>query len=166
MWSIRRRKTVNLLAYVVRSATGSALAARTREEAIEELCHGLEGRPGIPDRAACVGAVCAREELTGTGTGGGLAIPHARLSGLERPVLVFGRSVGGIDWDAPDGEPVHVMFLLLSPVEDHGLQLQILAALARGLSHGAVRDLIRADSEETVWGTLEAALRAQDITQV
>jgi hypothetical protein len=58
------------------------------------------------------------------------------------------------------------MFLLLSPVEDHGPQLQILAALARGLSHGAVRELIRADSEETVWGTLENALRAQDIAQV
>ena len=166
MWSIRRRKTVNLLAYIVRSATGTTLAARTREGAIEELCHGLEGRPGVPDREACVRAVSAREELIGTGTGGGLAIPHARLVGLERPVVTFGRSEGGIDWDAPDGEPVHVMFLLLSPDEDDGPQLQILAALARGLSHGAVRELIRADSEGELWETLENALRAQDIAQV
>ena len=73
-------------------------------------------------------AVSEREELMGTGLGSGLAIPHARLESLTRPLLVFGRSEYGIEWDAPDGLPVHLVFLLLTPVADDGLQLQILAA--------------------------------------
>jgi Kef-type K+ transport system membrane component KefB len=133
MWSIRRRRAVDLLSYVVRSGTVPSLGAATREAVIRELCEGFAGEPGVPAVQICTDAVLARERVIGTGVGGGLAIPHARLGQLEGPVLVFGRSEAGIDWDAPDGEPVHLVFLLLPPIDEHGLQLQILAALARTL---------------------------------
>lgn len=164
MWSIRRRRAVDLLSYVVRSGTVPSLGATERESAIRELCEGLAGEPDLPAVRSCADAVLARERVIGTGVGGGLAIPHARLPELQRPVLVFGRSEAGIDWDAPDGEPVHLVFLLLSPVDEHGLQLQVLAALARTLSHGAIRDLlIAADSDEGVWARLEETLRGQEL---
>jgi Kef-type K+ transport system membrane component KefB len=164
MWSIRRRRAVDLLSYVVRSGTVPSLGAATREAVIRELCAGFAGEPGVPAVQTCTDAVLARERVIGTGVGGGLAIPHARLGQLEGPVLVFGRSEAGIDWDAPDGEPVHLVFLLLTPIDEHGLQLQILAALARTLSHGAIRDLlIAADSDEGVWARLVETLRGQEL---
>ena len=167
MWSINRRRAVNVLSLVARDATVPELAATTREGAIEELCAGLGEIPGVHDVQTCVDAVRARESLIGTGTGGGLAIPHAKLGGITRPVLVFGRSEAGIDWDAPDGEPVHLVFLLLSPVDEHGLQLQILAALARGLAHGAVRELlIEATTESRLWAALQGALAGQSLEHV
>ena len=79
--------------------------------------------------------VHSRERLMGTATGGGgVAIPHARIESLQRPVLAFGRSSGGVDWDAPDGQLVHFVFLLLTPARQEGVQLQILASIARGMT--------------------------------
>ena len=80
-----------MLSFVVRSATVPVLEATTREDAIEELCVGLRGEPGLPDPKACAEAVLARESLIGTGTGRGVAIPHARLEGLdEREQILVG----------------------------------------------------------------------------
>ena len=63
--------------------------------------------------------------------------------------------------------PVHLVFLILTPSENTGLQLQILAALAAGLHEAPARDrLMQADSDDDVWQALGEALRAQHITQV
>jgi Kef-type K+ transport system membrane component KefB len=165
-WSIHRRRAVNVLAFFARPATVPDLRGATRWEVIDELCSGL-AHAGSPGAAMCVAAVRQREELQGTGTGNGVAIPHARLPDLRQPVLVFGRSVAGIDWDAPDGLPVHLVFLLLSPEREGGLQLQILAALARGLAEASARErLIQATSDAETMAALDAALRSQNITRV
>ena len=112
-------------------------------------------------------AVSDREQLMGTGTGNEVAMPHARLEMLDKPVLVFGRSTAGIEWNAPDGLPVRLVFLLLTPEREEGLQLQILAALARGMSNdGARAQLLRAESEEQVWQALQDALRTQNLVRV
>ncbi|NIN71798.1 MAG: PTS transporter subunit EIIA [Gemmatimonadetes bacterium] len=166
-WSIHRRKAVNVLAFFARSAAVPDLRGTTRWEVIDELCGSLAGHAGTPAAGICYAAVRQREELQGTGTGGGVAIPHARLPSLRRPVLAFGRSVAGVEWDAPDGLPVHLVFLLLSPEREGGLQLQILAALASGLAEAAVRErLIRAGSDAETLAALDAALRSQHITRV
>ena len=103
----------------------------------------------------------------GTATGGEIAIPHARLLNLRRPVLTIGRSLRGIEWDAPDGQPVHLVFLLLTPVREDGLQLQVLAALARAMSDLAAREqLKRADSAHAMSSLLESALRSQELVRV
>ncbi len=103
----------------------------------------------------------------GTGTGSGVAIPHARLETLAKPVLTFGRSIPGLEWDSPDGLPVHLIFLLLTPVQDDGLQLQILAALARGMSSEEARkQLAQAESGQQVWLALQDALRSQNLVRV
>ena len=82
-------------------------------------------------------------------------------------MLVFGRSIAGIDWDAPDGLPVHLVFLLLSPEREGGLQLQILAALARGLAEAPARErLVQARTDAETMAALNAALRSQNITRV
>ncbi len=166
-WSIRRRAAVNILSFFDRSATVPNLASRTKWDALVELCQGLGSAIDGVDMDVCVEAVRAREEIVGTGTGHGVAVPHARIPGLTKPVLVFGRSRSGIDWDAPDGVPVQLVFLILTPKENTGVQLQILAGLAGGLHPAPARErLITAETDREVWEALGEALRAQHITQV
>jgi mannitol/fructose-specific phosphotransferase system IIA component (Ntr-type) len=108
-----------------------------------------------------------REQLMGTGTGHEIAIPHARLPALQRPVLTIGRSRAGIEWDSPDGLPVHLIFLLLTPEREEGIQLQILAALAQAmLEPDARRYLMAADTATALRDALEQALQAQDLVRV
>src|SRR5690606_30501731 len=60
-----------------------------------------------------------------------LAIPHARVEGLEEPVLAIGHSPGGIDFEAPDGKRTRLVFLLLTPRDEVTAQLQIMGRIAR-----------------------------------
>jgi mannitol/fructose-specific phosphotransferase system IIA component (Ntr-type) len=75
-------------------------------------------------------AVWTREKTLSTGIGSGIALPHARLEGLPKPVVMVGMSNAGIDFDAPDGRPAHVIFLLLTPRGDSGAQLEFAAQIA------------------------------------
>ncbi len=75
-------------------------------------------------------AVYAREKMMATGIGHGVAVPHARIPGLTEPLVMVGLSRAGIDFDAPDAALAKVVFLILSPEEDNGLQLEILADIA------------------------------------
>lgn len=102
------------------------LAAESPTDAIVELCrlaadaHGLDA-----DRVSSL--VLKREEASSTALPGGFALPHARLAGLKAPVVAIGRSRRGIDFDAPDGKPARLVFLILTPEDDHQTQLEILA---------------------------------------
>jgi PTS system nitrogen regulatory IIA component len=74
-----------------------------------------------------------RENLGSTGTGGGVAIPHARIPDLRKPFGSLVRLKQAIDFDAIDGKPVDVIFLLLLPVQPPGDALNALACVARML---------------------------------
>ncbi len=166
-WSIRRRQEVPVLEFFLRRAVVPNLKGSTRWKAIRELCQKIAEHTVAVDGEALYKAVRAREELMGTGIGYGVAIPHARLETLARPILTFGRSVPGLEWDSPDGLPVHLVFLLLTPEREEGLQLQILAALARGVGdEGVRRKLLQAENDREVWLALQEALRAQNLVRV
>jgi PTS system nitrogen regulatory IIA component len=74
-----------------------------------------------------------REALGSTGIGGGVAIPHARIHDLKKPFGILARLRKPIDFDAIDGEPVDLVFLLLLPADREGEQLNALACVARRL---------------------------------
>lgn len=86
----------------------------------------------------------AREKLGSTGLGHGVAIPHGRLAGLDKTIGVFLRVPKGVDFDAPDNEPVDLVFALLVPEESTEEHLQVLASIARyfdaELSRAALRE--------------------------
>ncbi len=95
--------------------------------------------------------VMAREQLGSTGIGHGVAIPHGRMPGLNMPVLALALHPEGVDFDSIDGEPVHIVVLLLVPDSDDRQHLELLAQLARILQQENTRDeLLRADSRERV----------------
>ena len=65
-------------------------------------------------------AVWTREQTLSTGVGNSVAVPHARIDGLNRPLVVVGISETGIDFDSPDGDLARIIFLILTPAEDSG----------------------------------------------
>jgi len=76
-------------------------------------------------------AVWEREEILPTGIGNGVALPHARIGGISKPIVAVGISGMGIDFDAPDDKLAHVIFLILTPVDAPDTQLEITAELAK-----------------------------------
>jgi len=93
-----------------------------------------------PERIAA--EILKREELGSTGTGGGVAIPHARIQGLNKSFGILARLTRAIDFAAIDGRPVDLVFLLLLPANPVGEQLKALASIARKFRDPAcLRDL-------------------------
>jgi len=86
--------------------------------------------------------VMAREHLGSTGIGHGVAIPHGRMPDLSNPILALARHVNGVDFDAIDGQPVHIIVLLLVPDSDDRRHLELLAQLARNLQQQAFREQV------------------------
>jgi nitrogen PTS system EIIA component len=100
-------------------------------------------------------ALHEREKLGSTGTGGGIAIPHARLATVKRPIGVFARTRKAIGFDAIDDKPVDLAFLLLLPVGNEGRYLSALASVARRLRNAAIQASLRkADSQEKLFAIL------------
>jgi nitrogen PTS system EIIA component len=106
------------------------LQARSKSHVLAELARRAAAT-GLPQQQI-VDSLQARENLGSTGVGGGIAIPHAQIAGLERFFGLFVRLRRPIDYDAVDGQPVDLVFLLLIPAnaKEH---LQALAAVSRRL---------------------------------
>lgn len=83
------------------------------------------------DKDRLLGRLMEREEQVTTGIGHGVAIPHAAVDGLESTLCVVAQVPGGIDFQALDASPVHVIFLLLSPPGSTGTHIRLLARIAR-----------------------------------
>jgi len=76
------------------------------------------------------------------GIGNTIAVPHARLTHCKKPLILCATSKKGIDFDAPDGEPAHIIFLILTPFDDHDSQVYILTEISRIFSNASVRDQV------------------------
>jgi PTS system nitrogen regulatory IIA component len=119
------------------------LRASDKRNVITELARRAASVLSL-DASAVTKALLAREELGSTGMGEGFALPHARLAGVEKPFGIFARLGKPVDFDAVDGLPVDLVFLLLLPINAQGDQLNALACVARRLrDHGTAERLRR-----------------------
>lgn len=97
-----------------------------------------------------------REQLGSTGVGDGIAIPHGKLpedrfAPKPLPILLFARSLRGIDFDAMDSKPVYLIFALIAPENCPGLHLKVLAKIARLLKNKEVQEkLLHAKSRKEI----------------
>ena len=163
-WSIRRRQAVDVSGLLLRGAVQLALKGKTRWEVIAELSAKVAKSEAGLDAEALERAVRQREEIMGTGLEKGIAIPHARLKELERPMVAFGLSKRGIDWDARDGLATHFVFLILTPEEEEGLQVQILASIAKAMTQTDLPgELMSAEDEERVFNLLNQTLAVEQL---
>lgn len=103
----------------------------------------FENSHGIA-RAAIFDALFAREKLGSTGLGQGVAIPHGRIKGLKEATGAFVRLKTPIPFEAPDGKPVGLVFVLLVPEHATDLHLNILSELAQRFSDRKLREALSA----------------------
>lgn len=128
------------------------LKARTKRAVLAELSDIFTRDHSGIQSEAMVDVLLDREKLGSTGIGDGIAIPHGKLKGLESLVISFGRSREGIDFDAIDGKPVHIFFLLMAPESSTGQHLKALAKISRMLKDQEFRsDLMSARSAEEIY---------------
>jgi PTS system fructose-specific IIA component len=131
----------------------------SKEACIEFLLDVAVEADRVDDRDQALADLLQREEEATTGVGMGIGIPHAKTTAVSRPSVVFGRSDEGIDFDAMDEKPAHLLFMLLVPEAGGEEHLEILSTLSRALMHEEVRDSLRtAESVEGVRDALKEAV--------
>jgi PTS system nitrogen regulatory IIA component len=113
--------------------------AGSKKRAFEQAGLLFENHYGIA-RATVFDSLFAREKLGSTGLGQGVAIPHGRIKGLKDAVGALVRMHEPIPFDAPDGAPVGLIFVLLVPERATDLHLQILSELAQMFSDQSFRE--------------------------
>lgn len=126
------------------------LKSTDKRAVLAELCTPLAGRyPGFTEEQL-LSVLEERERLGSTGIGEGVAIPHGKLAGLPTLTAAFGRSVGGVDFEAIDGKPTHLFFALFAPENSAGIHLKALARISRLFKNSALRKAIleAADARE------------------
>mgnify|MGYP002722212956 FL=1 len=85
-----------------------SLSAGSKDDAIERMIDLIGASGALTDRDLLIKAVRAREEVGTTGLGDGIAIPHGKCDGVDRPALAFARSDEGVKWGAPDLSLIHI----------------------------------------------------------
>ena len=136
-----------------REAIEVDLSAGDKDGLLRELSRKAARSLQIPEKDV-LKAILSREELGSTGTGGGIALPHARMAAVPRPFAVFARLRRPIDFEAVDGAPVDLVCLVLLPPAK-GDQINALACVARGLRDPGRLKLIReAPDAATIYAAL------------
>ena len=131
------------------------LKATDKKGVLGELAEVISGHNQSIDKGMLVKVLVEREQLGSTGIGDGVAIPHGKLNSVGRPIVSFGRSKGGLDFDSMDGQPAYLFFLLLAPENSSGVHLQVLTRIAKMLKKSAFRkELMQAGTKEELYQTI------------
>ena len=135
------------------------LTSTTAAGAIDELVRALEPRlEQLAPRAR--NNVLEREQVAPTGLGDEVAVPHAAVEGLKEPMLALGLAPDGVDFDAPDGRPATIVFLLLLAPGRFEEEVRVLASIARSvIDERARQELMRAKGVEEVLELLAESSR-------
>jgi len=120
-------------AFVIPEALMPDLVADTWQQAIRAMVGSLAEAGALPDghQEDVISAILRREQLASTGIGRGVAIPHTKHDAVRRLVATVAHSRKGIDFESLDGEPVHLIFLLVSPFNSPTEHLRALEAISR-----------------------------------
>jgi nitrogen PTS system EIIA component len=130
--------------------------SNNKNRLLKELCTRAATSLKL-DAETITNEILKREDLGSTGMGGGVAIPHARIQGLKEPHGVLARLRQSIAFDAIDGRPVDIVFLLLLPAAPAGEQLNALATAARRLrDSNIVRELRQASDRASLYRVMTA----------
>lgn len=158
------RKEISALEFFSRREVVPEIMAVDRDSAIRELCIVASEQGNMPSPELLGKEVIRRENSMGTAIEYGIALPHARIPLLVRPVVVFGRSEPGIEWNSPDGKLTQFIFLILTPKEDDAIQVQILRIIAKVMSEKKTQELLTAASGgDAVWQALENAFTVHHV---
>ena len=129
----------------------SDLKSQHKLGVIEELAAPIAKILTMPTRDI-VQVLMEREQLGSTGIGQGIGIPHGKLKDLDAPVIGFGLSKKGVDFDSLDDRPTHLFFTLITPDQSTGIHLKLLGRISRILKNdGFINRLMNASNAEEIF---------------
>jgi mannitol/fructose-specific phosphotransferase system IIA component (Ntr-type) len=123
----------------------------TKPEILRELLGVLNEKGLLEDLDRALQEFLEREGKGSTGIGNGIAIPHVRSEQAKKLEYVVATSKEGVDFESLDGDPIHIIVLMMAPKDSHGIHIKALARVSRILNDESVRvRLANADTPETV----------------
>jgi PTS system fructose-specific IIC component/PTS system nitrogen regulatory IIA component len=132
------------------------LEAEDKDEAFEEMVDFYCSSANSNAREEILEAIRERERKMSTGIKKGIAIPHGKTSAVESICGMLGVSKKGVDYDALDGEPVYIMFMILAPVRDTELHLKVLKRLAELLDNPQFyTELVTQSDSQGAWQVIK-----------
>lgn len=136
---------MKLTDFVVNEAIITELKATEKEAVIREMMYSLKDMQKISNKdvEGVIKSLMKREELGSTGIGKGVAVPHTKHDCIKKIVGTIARSTNGVDFNALDGEPVHLFFLLLSPNDSAGAHLAALERISTVIRDNDFRRFMR-----------------------
>jgi len=142
---------MNLLEILSPSSIKIALESETREEVFEEMLHILTGTGKITDRDRVLEDLYRRERQMSTGIERGIAIPHCKTAGVTELVAALGVSKQGINYESLDGNPIHLVIMMIATLDNPGKHIAALGEIARLMKiHGFYEKIINATSSDEV----------------
>jgi mannitol/fructose-specific phosphotransferase system IIA component (Ntr-type) len=126
----------------------------SKREILVLVARTFVGHPAIGDHRGWLKALYDREDVTSTGIGGGIAIPHAQHPANREFVLAIARFPGGVDFTAKDGQPVRLLVMMAAPPDDRPTYLKVLAGIAARLNSAKVMEGMLAAPDPT--GVIDA----------
>ena len=139
---------MKIIEFLNEKAVSAELKASNKEGALRELVDILAKAEGIRNREELFKVLMSRESLGSTGIGQGVGIPHAKTNTVKKLVAALGISQTGVNFDALDGEPVHIFFLLVAPEDSAGPHLKGLARISRLLKDKFFRESLKQLKDE------------------
>lgn len=133
---------MNLLDILTPECIRAPLSATDKQGVINELVDALAGAGKVKDAKSLKDAVWTRECTRTTGIGHGLAIPHGKCPGMSGLAMAIGRPAAPMDFEAIDGQPVKLVFLLASPPDKGSDHIQALARVSRLMMTDVFRERI------------------------
>jgi PTS system nitrogen regulatory IIA component len=147
---------MKLAEYLEQNLIAPDLKAANKSEVLAELIELVKNKYPELDSEEAFRVLMEREQLGTTGIGDGVAIPHGKLRSLEQIVVVCGRSLSGVEFEALDHSPCSIFFLVLAPEQSAGLHLRLLALISRLLKSPEFRQsFIEAEDRDGVWRLLK-----------
>jgi len=142
--------------FIRRTAVVPELESKNKPEALDELTQVLFERKEPEQAQQAFDSILARESTESTGIGRGIAVPHARVTGLKSLQCAVGRSTKGIDFMAVDKEKVHLIFLICYPPTEQTRYLNFVATVSKLLSNKERRQgMLEAETADEMYAILE-----------
>ncbi|HHQ48238.1 MAG TPA: PTS sugar transporter subunit IIA [Acidobacteria bacterium] len=139
------------------------LEASDAEEAIAVVGELISEELGVPAQKVAA-ALMEREKLGSTGVGDGFAIPHCKLPGISEIIVAVIRFNEGVEFHSPDGKPVRLMFVVISPPDQPAAHLQVLSQIARVLKRKDVRrKLLEAEDAAAIVALIQESAEAEGL---
>lgn len=131
------------------------LQSRSKPDVIRELAENLASvYPNINDEKL-IEVLMEREKLCSTAVDSGVAIPHAKMSGVSDIIAGFGRSIEGIDYDSLDSKLTHLFIILVAPETSIGAHIQLLARISKIFKNPELRaKLMNLETQDEIYDSI------------